>query len=104
MILHTLNKAQSHAELNQQLSNVCDDDDSVLLIEDGTYQALDPELSTKAAHWSSNARAIYILRNDAIARGINPDDVANKSDKLRFITYYEFAVLCSKHSNTISWY
>jgi sulfur relay protein TusB/DsrH len=104
VILHTLNKAQSHTALNQQLCDTCSDQDSVLLIEDGVYQLLDTAIFAKKEHWSFSAKYIYVLTNDALARGINQTNIAGNSSKIRFIAYSEFVALCASHSNTISWY
>lgn len=104
MILHTLNKAQSHTELSQQLTNTCAAQDSVLLIEDGVYHLLDPARSTTKNHWSFNAKNIFALANDASARGIDPSDLEGSTENIRFISYQEFVDLCSSHTKTISWY
>jgi tRNA 2-thiouridine synthesizing protein B len=104
VILHTLNKAQSHQELNQQLTNVCSNNDSVLLIEDGVYQLLTlPGLSDKH-HWSLNAHKIYVLTNDASARGIHDTNIDAELCNIRFISYAEFVELSATHTKTISWY
>jgi sulfur relay protein TusB/DsrH len=102
VILHTFNKAQSHTELNQQLTNTCSSNDSVLLIEDAVYQLLDPTIFTTKDHWSFNAKNIFALANDATARGINQTEF--KNDKIRFISYPEFVELTASHTKTISWY
>ena len=104
MILHTLNKAQSHTELNQQLTNTCSNQDSVLLIEDGVYQLLDPTIFTKTDHWSFNAINIFVLTNDATARGINQADIYDVISNASFVSYTEFVELAASHSKTISWY
>jgi len=104
LILHTLNKAQSHTELNQQLTNTCSNIDSVLLIEDGTYQLLDPTIFTTEDHWSFCAKNIFVLANDAIARGIIQEDLDSRICNVSFITYQEFVELSASHAKTISWY
>lgn len=104
MILHTLNKAQSHIALNQQLSDTCSSQDSVLLIEDGVYQLLDSSIFIKEDHWSFSAKTIYVLTNDAVARGINQKNLDGTINKISFITYKEFVEISASHSNTISWY
>lgn len=106
MILHTLNKAQSAITLNQQLSNACSHHDSVVLIEDGVYQALvlDSASTLKSEHWSEVVKHIYILAADAEARGISTAKLSNTGLDYTFVTYLEFVDLCASHSNTISWY
>jgi len=104
LILHTLNKAQSHTELNQQLFSVCKNVDSVLLIEDGLYQLLSPALFSAKDHWSSQANTIYALLEDALARGIEKDIIDKTLSHISFISYKEFVTLASTHNKTISWY
>lgn len=104
MILHTLNKAQSHTELNQQLTNTCSNQDSVLLIEDAVYQLLDPTIFTKNNHWSFSAKNIFVLANDATARGINQADLESSGSNINFISYPEFVELSASHTKTFSWY
>jgi sulfur relay protein TusB/DsrH len=102
VILHTLNKAQSYTELNQQLTNTCSSLDSVLLIEDAVYQVLDSTIFTSEDHWSFNAKNIFVLESDASARGINQASI--EIGKVRFISYQDFVALAASHINTISWY
>jgi len=104
MILHTLNKAQSHTDLNQQLTNTCSNQDSVLLIEDGVYQLLDPTIFSRTDHWSFSAKNIFALTNDATARGINQADLEHSIVNISFISYLEFVELAASHTKTISWY
>mgnify|MGYP000403921068 CR=1 FL=1 len=104
MILHTLNKAQSFKDLNKQLSQVCTDDDSVLLIEDAVYHLLDPNLCSIKQDWSFKAKRIFALANDAEARGITKKNLGCDSSKLSLISYEEFVELSANHKNTVSWY
>jgi len=104
LILHTLNKAHSHNELNKQLFTVCTNDDSVLLIEDGLYQLLSPALFSTNDHWSSQVNKIYALCEDAVARGINIDDMDHALSHISFVSYEGFVTLAAAHDKTISWY
>ena len=98
MILHTINKTSAHEGLNQQLSDVIDTNDSVILIENGVYQA--QQLSQHSSkHWSNTAKHIYILKEDALARGIALD-----TSKLSYINYAEFVELSLLHEKVTSWY
>ena len=98
MILHTLNKTRTQEDINHQLSeNICRSD-SVILIEDGAYQAL-TITHCSLAHWSNVAKQVYILKDDALARGI-PLDL----ESLSYIDYKEFVALAVSHNKVISWY
>jgi len=98
MILHTINKTSSHESLNQQLSDTVDACDSVILIENGAYQA-QQLTSTPVNHWSQTAKNIYVLERDALARG-----VSMSIDKINYIDYTKFVELSLLHDKVISWY
>lgn len=104
MILHTLNKTQSNTELNQQLLIACSSNDSVLLIEDGLYQVLAPQLFSDKKHWSSKTSNVYALLEDAKARGIDFNKLDPQLEHIQFISYAEFVALAAEHNNTVSWY
>jgi len=98
MILHTLNKTRTQEDINHQLSeNICRSD-SVILIEDGVYQAL-TITHNSLAHWANIAEQVYILKDDALARGI-PLNL----DSLSYIDYEQFVALTLSHNKVISWY
>lgn len=104
MILHTLNKAQSHAALNTQLFEVCSPEDSVILIEDGVYQLLAPKLFSSDDHWSFTVKNIYVLFEDALARGLDKKHIDPSLTSINFVNYEEFVALAARHTKTISWY
>jgi len=98
MILHTLNKTRTKEDLDHQLSENIGRSDSVILIEDGVYQAL-TIAHCSLAHWANIAAQVYILKDDALARGI-PLDL----DNITYIDYKQFVELALSHSKVISWY
>ena len=99
--LHTLNKTAQNLSLNERLSKVINKYDSVILIEDGTYQCLSLDLgaSSNAHHWLKEAQTIYALKEDASARGVQTDIAG-----ICFISYKEFVELSLCHKSIISWY
>jgi len=103
--LHTLNKTQSVSLLNAQLSQCMSAGDSVILIEDGVYQCMNLLNASGAFnqdHWSDKAANIYVLSDDARARGIPMESI--KHAKISFINYHEFVTLSLKHHKVVSWY
>lgn len=103
--LHTLNKTQSVRLLNAQLSQCISAGDSVILIEDGVYQCINltnnPNTSNQA-HWSEIATTIYVLSDDAKARGVPTESIQHT--KISFINYHEFVSLSLKYKKVVSWY
>ena len=103
--LHTLNKTQSLTLLNQQLSQCMSIGDALILIEDGVYQCMtltSPSNTLTQDHWSHKASDIYVLADDAQARGIPIASIRHA--KVAFISYPEFVSLTLKHSKVVSWY
>lgn len=97
--LHTLNKTQADEALNKRLSECIDSLDEVILIEDGVYQCLTLSDQTDKVHWSSIAKTIYVLEDDAQARGISTSLTG-----FTFISYDAFVELAMKHHKVVSWY
>lgn len=95
-ILHTLNKPPSHAALTSELTNALLSDDAVLLIEDGVYHAL--EIENPENSLFAKAAKIYVLKDDALCRGISTPS------KAKLVTYDEFVKLSTEHHKVISWY
>lgn len=96
MTLHLLNKSAANRALNSQLSEVIDASDCVLLIEDGTYHCQTAQQNNTA--WTSTAETVYVLREDAEARGVTiPDNFVA-------IDYKGFVSLSTQASKVISWY
>ena len=104
MILHTLNKTQSDVSLNKALTNACSGEDSVLLLEDAVYQLLAPDLLSSENHWSCIAKTIYVLAEDARARGIVKHEINSALTNISFVSYEGFVALAASHNKTISWY
>lgn len=94
--LHTLNKPPSNTELLAQLVNALEDEDSVVLLEDGVYHTLS---ISESDHALSKAKTIYMIANDSLARGIQ-----STSPLVSSITYEEFVDLTVTHDKVISWY
>jgi len=97
--LHTLNKPESHAELNEELARVISPDDALLLLEDGVYQALRLDV-TESKDWSALCEHVYILEDDLHARGLKPPSNPNST----VISYLEFVKLCVQYDKIVSWY
>ncbi|KZY29540.1 MULTISPECIES: sulfurtransferase complex subunit TusB [unclassified Oleiphilus] len=96
MTLHILNKPPSEVAVNQQLSDTILDGDCVVLIEDGVFQCLGT--SSEASQWSCIAATIFVLTEDALARGVKiPVDYCK-------IDYNDLVELTIKHEKVHSWY
>lgn len=99
-ILHTLNKTAHHIAVNEKLSQVINEDDSVVLIENGVYQCVSTfsDASTKKS-WPQLTKHIFALKEDALARGVSID-----TQGISFISYEEFVTLSLSHNKVVSWY
>jgi sulfur relay protein TusB/DsrH len=94
MTLHLLNKARSAHEINEQLSNSIEPGDQVLLIENGVLQCLTQPYPA----WHDIASNVYVLSEDASARGLKiPKGFTS-------VNYDDFVRLSIEHNKVVSWY
>ncbi|QEY14865.1 sulfurtransferase complex subunit TusB [Cellvibrio sp. KY-GH-1] len=99
--LHIINKSSfTHNTLGSCLA-VCSNQDSLLLIEDGVFGALQSAPDAKALQ-SLNAKniAVYALSADVNARALTQ----KIEPGIQLITYEEFVQLTVKHKCIQSWY
>tara|TARA_R110001592_G_scaffold97140_2_gene278260 strand:+ start:669 stop:950 length:282 start_codon:yes stop_codon:yes gene_type:complete len=90
--LHTVNKTAADGALAACL-RVATRGDSLLLIEDGVYQA-----SAIAGHPQAQALKLFALKEDTEARGISlPSTVIS-------VDYAQFVELACQHSRSVSWF
>ncbi len=97
-ILHTVNKSPFQKnDLTSCLAHA-NDDDAVLMIEDGVYGAIK---GTQAASQIAAAGAtVFVLGVDLAARGISEDKVA---DGVSVVGYDGFVKLAAEHHAVNSW-
>ncbi len=96
MTLHILNKPSSYNIVNQQLSNAVQHEDCVVLIENAVYQCLNDD--NDSPRWQTLVSHIYVLEEDALARGIKIPESFSKID------YNAFVKLTTGHQKVVSWY
>lgn len=90
--LHTVNKTAANDALLACL-RVSTAGDSLLLIEDGVYQAMQV-----AKHPQAQSLSLYALQDDISARGIAlPPAITS-------ISYAQFVDLVCQHKRSISWF
>ena len=96
MILHTVN--QSHSSILASCLRVATDNSSVLLIEDGVYEAC---ISTQS-NWNKANPTIkrYVLREDLDARGL----LDKVSSHFTIVDYAGFVKLSTEHHSIQSWF
>lgn len=93
MILHTVNKSPFGNHCLQDCLNVCTDNDTVLLLEDGVYGINFPALSNSPFR-------VYALQADIAARGLT-DSIP---ETVTVIDDATFVTLCTEYSKVVSWY
>ena len=98
MTLHTINKSPFSHETLRSCLRVTTPHDSILLIEDGVFAALEeteyPELIQATTPHN------YVLLADVKARGLE----CRISDKFKIVDYAGFVELTTKHEQVLSWY
>lgn len=99
MILHTVNKSNlSHNALDKCLG-VLGEDDSVLLIEDGVYAALNVEKNSARLESLIDSGRLFVLEEDVQARGLQSRLMA----KVVAVNYEGFVDLVVKHQSSMAW-
>jgi tRNA 2-thiouridine synthesizing protein B len=94
MNLHKITSSPfTHLTLQHCLQRI-QSTEGLLLTQDATYAVLDKTLYSKLIELQS----VYILKEDAEARGIEI-----KSDKIKLITYAQFVELSLEFDKVVSW-
>lgn len=96
MTLHTWNKADAKAATCKACLAVLAPDDTLLLLEDGVYLALDPVFTQ---HFMQAGPRLCLLSADLAARGIS----ARISPVANVIGYREFVALSLQHQQVVNW-
>jgi tRNA 2-thiouridine synthesizing protein B len=100
MILHTVNKSPFTQDTLRSCLRVISEEDSVVLIEDGVYAALEDTHVSELIRDALQKVAIYSLLPDLKARGIEDRIIAG----VQLIDYDDFVGLTEKHSVVQSWF
>ena len=85
MILHTINKPEKLLSCTELI----EDSDLVLLMEDGIYLANDPIPGT-----------VHVLRSDVLARGFK----ILEKQKIKLIDFKEFVELTCRADKICAWF
>lgn len=100
MILHTVNKSPFSQHTLRSCLRVVSGQDSILLIEDGVYAALDDSACSELIKKTLQRVAVYSLLPDLKARGIEERIIAG----IQTIDYLGFVLLTEKHDVVQSWF
>jgi len=99
-ILHTVNKSPFEKNsLSSCLSHALEGS-SVLLMEDGVYGVLDNTSSSSDVTNAMQRIAIYVLKPDLEARGINEEKIISG---VKLIDYSGFVNLAVEHNAVQAW-
>ena len=98
--LHTVNKSPFATQTLLSCLNHCSAGDAVLMIEDGVYGALAGSGVADAVKASTGSVSIYVLSEDAAARGIVADKMLSE---VAGVEYDGFVDLVAKHDRTQAW-
>jgi len=99
--LHTINKPSWSSDLLRSCLRLAAPGDTLLLIEDGTYNA--GTLSTVAAQLSVTLEGLHVcvLRDDLLARGLAETELP---DHITTIDYTGFVELVCQHRQSVHWF
>ena len=101
MILHTLNQPPSSAETCTRCLNAIAAADSLLLIENAVYGAVqNAAFSEKMAAISAQGK-LFVLTSDFTGRGLKAENLLQGS---QLIGYEEFVSLVCLHDKCIAWF
>ena len=98
MNLHTINKTTQHTALYENMLSGVSSKDTILLIEDGVYSAL--EAHSKLFQHLSNDIKVLALEADVSARGL----IGKLSSNIQVVSDSEFVKLSCNNDKVISWY
>ncbi len=100
MTLHTYNKSLDAGEARLQTClRMLASGDSLLLLEDGVYVALQLQENTQIRNMIPAGVGLYALAPDLVARGISAKIPVDFSG----IDYADFVRLCLKHPRVVNW-
>ena len=97
-MLHVINKSPFNNPTLSECLRVCDDNASILLIEDGIYAALADTVWAKQL--ADRNAPTYVLAPDIAARGLTE----RLDTRFECIDYAGFVQLCCDHASIQSWY
>ena len=96
-VLHTVNKSPFEKNSLDTCLRIAVEGNSVLLIEDGVYAAVDGTSMNGKVTDASNRLRFYVLRPDLKARGLREEDVM---DCIEVVGYDGFVRLVVEHDAT----
>jgi tRNA 2-thiouridine synthesizing protein B len=99
MTLHTWNKSSAQAAPLAACLAVLAEGDTLLLLEDGVYLALDQAFLQRFTPVTPALPRLCVLSTDLAARGIS----ARISPVATVIDYKEFVDLCLQHLQVVNW-
>ena len=88
--LHIISTSPYSSGITDQAINILSDEDTVLLIGDGCY-------GLSYSPLQKLNQAVYVLSEDAKARGVGITQEASAID------YNEFVELCAQHQPIVTW-
>lgn len=97
-MLHIINKSPFENNNLESCVNLIDENDLILLIEDGVIGATKTKKSAIIAELVKNGK-VYALEEDLKARGI----LENVSDGIKLTNYQGFVDLVVEHDTPVSW-
>jgi tRNA 2-thiouridine synthesizing protein B len=98
--LHTINKSPFDRSSLDSCLRVINDNDAILLIEDGIYAATSGTSFSDAVKAAAKTHSVYVLGPDLSARGMKEDGLV---EGVRIVDYKGFVDLVTENDMTNSW-
>jgi tRNA 2-thiouridine synthesizing protein B len=98
--LHTINKSPFDRSSLDSCLRVINDNDAILLIEDGIYAATSGTIFSNAVKAAAKTHSVYVLGPDLSARGMKEDGLV---EGVRIVDYKGFVDLVTENDMTNSW-
>lgn len=100
MTLHIVNASPFTDHAFAQCARVIAEGDTLLLVGDGTYAALDDGAFARQMQGIFGLAEVCVLEEDCRARGINDRLCAG----IRRVDYREWVELAVRHAKSVSWF
>ncbi len=99
--LHTVNKPSWSSDTLQSCLRLILSGDTLLLIEDGTYNVRTLDALAASLNVPLQGLQIRVLRDDLVARGLSESELA---PPIIAIDYAEFVALVCQHQQSVHWF
>lgn len=99
--LHTVNKASWSSAVLQSCLRVISTGDTLLLMEDGTYNVLTLDILAASLEIGLEQLQVCVLRDDMLARGLAESELPGH---ITAVDHTGFVELACRHQQSVHWF